>query len=81
MSRSDSWDTTGWDEKVDGMENKEEYHWLNDNDSGKPAPLPIRPSNIAHGTAWERTCASMVRRRRLTVSDGAAEPVAVSVDD
>ena len=25
-----------WDEKVDGMENKEEYHWLNDNDSGKP---------------------------------------------
>ena len=46
----------------------------------KPAPLPLRPPKIAHGTAWERTRASMVRHRRLTVSDGAAEPVAVSVD-
>jgi hypothetical protein len=26
----------GWDEKVDGIENKEEYHWLNENDIGKP---------------------------------------------
>ena len=43
--------------------------------------MPPRPPKIAHGKAWERTRASMVRRRQLTVSDGAAEPVAVSVDD
>jgi hypothetical protein len=30
------WDGIGWDKRVDGMENKKEYHWLNDNDTGKP---------------------------------------------
>ena len=29
-------DGMGQDEKLGGMKNKEEYHWLNDNDSGKP---------------------------------------------
>jgi len=36
MPRSDNWDTMGWDEKVDGIGNKDEYHWLNGNDSRKP---------------------------------------------
>jgi len=34
---------------------------------GKRVPLPLCQPQIPRGLAWDRTCASVVRGRRLTV--------------